>query len=239
MNPDSIRSQKNQRIDFSLRRKRLKNQSFFFNDLKKDKKMENLFYSTTLSIPSTVQVKETLRTFQFSGPLGSLEYEKSQIDSLGLAFTLLEPESLKIFVKKTSKNSKSFFGSLQSFYQKIFYGVSQGFLVSLELVGVGFRAFQPTNLSLSGNQSLQESFHSKSLVEFKIGQSHPIVCTVPENLRVFFLKPTLLSFYGLDHHQLTQFTANIRKLKLPDPYKGKGIRFKGQILPLKIGKKKS
>ena len=82
--------------------------------------MENLFYISTLHIPSTVHVKETLSTFQFSGPLGILEYRKSQIDSLGLALTFLEDENLKIFVKKNSKNSKSLFGSLQTFYTKIF-----------------------------------------------------------------------------------------------------------------------
>ena len=214
--------------------------------------MENFFYISTLHIPSTVQVKETLSTFQFSGPLGVLEYRKSQIDSLGLAFTFLEAENLQIFVKKTSKNSKSLFGSLQTFYTKIFHGVSQGFLVSLELVGVGFRAFEHQKIQQteSQNENPQHSHPEKSLgfsslkkisslVEFKIGQSHQIISSVPQNLRVFYIKPTILSFYGLDHNQLTQFTANIRKLRLPDPYKGKGIRFKGQVIPLKIGKKKS
>ena len=210
--------------------------------------MENLFYISTLHIPSTVQVTETFQTFQFSGPLGILEYRKSQIDSLGLAFTFLEAKTLKIFVKKTSKNSKSLFGSLQTFYTKIFHGVSQGFLVSLELVGVGFRAFEHQKTESKSDSSseiqtnLLKSKHLdkiSSLVEFKIGQSHQILSPVPQNLRVFYIKPTLLSFYGLDHNQLTQFTANIRKLRLPDPYKGKGIRFKGQVIPLKIGKKKS
>jgi large subunit ribosomal protein L6 len=206
-----------------------------FPKKKKDsKRMENLFYISTLHIPSTVKVEETLYTFKFSGPLGSLEYRKSQIDSLGLAFTFLETESFQIFVKKTSKNSKSFFQSLQTFYKKILYGVSQGFLVSLELVGVGFRAFPHEKKEINFSKS-PEDF----LLEFKIGQSHQIIRSVPQNLRVFILKPTLLSFYGLDHNKLTQFTANIRKLKLPDPYKGKGIRIKGQIIPLKIGKKKS
>lgn len=203
--------------------------------------MENLFYVSTLHIPSTVKVQETSHTFLFSGPLGTLEYQKNQIDSLGLGLTCLQPESFQIFVKKTSKNSKSFFGSLQSFYTKIFHGVSQGFLVSLELVGVGFRAFPHQKDSSDSQKTLsqKEKVQEKSLVEFKIGQSHQILRSIPQNLRVFFLKPTLLAFYGLDHNQLTQFTANIRKLRLPDPYKGKGIRFKGQILPLKIGKKKS
>ena len=199
--------------------------------------MENLFYISTIHIPSTVQVKETLQTFQFSGPLGTLEYQKSQIDSLGLALTSLEPLRLQIFVKKTSKNSKSLFGSLQTFYTKIFHGVSQGFLVSLELVGVGFRAFEHQKTEITPSKFLLEK--SSSLVEFKIGQSHQIIAPVPENLRVFFMKPTILSFYGLDHNQLTQFTANIQKFRLPDPYKGKGIRLKGQVIPLKIGKKKS
>jgi len=220
----------------------------------KSSKMENLFYISTLHIPSTVEVKETLHTFQFSGPLGTLEYQKSQIDSLGLAFTFLETNTFQIFVKKTSKNSKSFFGSLQTFYTKIFHGVSQGFLVSLELVGVGFRAL-PYTEPQKGEESLkvQNSAHNSvpqilhfhqspkisSFVELKIGQSHPLICSVPQNLRVFFVKPTLLSFYGLDHHALTQFTAHLRQLRLPDPYKGKGIRLKGQVIPLKIGKKKS
>jgi len=75
-------------------------------------------------------------------------------------------------------------------------------------------------------------------IEFKIGQSHERVYYMPENIHVFSLKPTLLCFYGLDKIEITRIAAEIRDFMRPEPYKGKGIRYKDEEIQIKIGKKK-
>jgi hypothetical protein len=161
---------------------------FFVKFIKKKEKkaMENLFYISTVRIPSTVQVKETFSTFQFTGPLGSLEYRKSQIDSLGLAFTFLEAESLQIFVKKTYKKFKISFRISSNFLYENFSWCQSRIFSFFRISWCRISCFfehQKTEESKSDTSSDNSDpksfeFHHldkiSSLVEFKIGQSHQI-----------------------------------------------------------------
>ena len=72
----------------------------------------------------------------------------------------------------------------------------------------------------------------------KVGQSHSIVYSLPSNIRIFSPKPTLLCLYGLDIQKIMQIASEIRKFRPPEPYKGKGILKKDEIIRLKVGKKK-
>lgn len=250
------------------------------------------FYSDIIKIPSQVTIKKIENSLFFEGPLGSVEMGISKIDVKGQGFFRIctakdllsrtltsnindKSTYLEVFVKKTSKTSKAFFGTLLSLYRNNLYGVSQGFLIYLELIGVGFRAIIHEN---SQENILQDPLIKKSItsdskaviaqgglnkkvtnncldkvndiplisvvnkivqkVEFKIGQSHEIIYRIPENLRIFSLKPTLICLYGLDKIQVTQVASEIRNLKVPEPYKGKGIRYKDEIVKIKVGKKK-
>lgn len=128
-----------------------------------------------------------------------------------------------------SKKSSAFFQLFSSLYKQTIEGVTQGYVNYLELHGVGFRA----------------QFHEKKelncvkkYIEFKLGQSHDILYEIPNSIQAFLVKPTMIGLYGIDKEKVTHIGAQIRHLKLPDPYKGKGIRLKDEHIQTKIGKKK-
>jgi large subunit ribosomal protein L6 len=201
------------------------------------KYIDEFFFTHTIQIPSGVSIKQMKDSLYFEGPLGFIELNIQKIDSLGLGFYRIDTElnQLEIFVKKTSKNSKAFLGSILSLCQNNIHGVLQGFLVYLELVGVGFRAI------LHEEEKLQNgiSFNQKTQkIELKIGQSHDIIYEIPQNIRAFSLKPTLLCLYGLDKMEITQIASEIRSFRPPEPYKGKGLRFRDEVIRIKVGKKK-
>ncbi len=235
------------------------------------KNIEKLFYTHKIKLPSDVEILLQQNSISFKGPLGFLEVNMTKIDSLGLGFLHMNTKSneLEIYVKKVSKESKAFFGSLLSFFQNNIYGISQGFLIYLELIGVGYRAIlhenknqesasqrslmksslinvsdRKTTESISIIQKTPSRFTSTLLpnsfqqIELKIGQSHEIFFQVPQNIRAFSVKPTLFCLYGLDKQQVTQIASEIRNLRSPEPYKGKGIRYKDEIVRIKVGKKK-
>lgn len=251
------------------------------------KNIEKLFYIHKIKLPPLVEIIIQENSLFFKGPLGFLEINVEKIDSLGLGFLNMNKKSneLEIYVKKVSKGSKAFFGSLLSFFHNNIYGICQGFLIYLELVGVGFRAIlhenkmnldtrtgvwnvsygcigkaestklnqDNTNLTqyeLGLRPSLEmKPTHTQNVlstlsptsyqqIEFKIGQSHDIFYQIPKNIRAFSVKPTLFCLYGLDKQQITQIAAEIRNMRSPEPYKGKGIRYKDEIVRIKVGKKK-
>ena len=193
------------------------------------KYIEKFFFTHTIQIPSKVKIQKIKNSLFFEGPLGLIEIDICKIDSLGLGFFRINSElnQLEIFVRKTSKNSKAFFGSILSLCQNNIHGVCQGFLVYLELTGVGFRAM----IHDSQSSSIQK-------IEFKIGQSHEIIYEMPQNIRAFSIKPTLLCLYGLDKMEITQIASFLRSFRPPEPYKGKGIRYKDEVIRIKVGKKK-
>jgi len=286
--------------------------------------IENYFYTKKIQIPSQVKIQIGNNIITLRGPLGVLELNLKKMDSLCFGFFHVNEKTneLEIYVKKVSKKSKAFFGSLLSFFQNSFHGICQGFLIYLELSGVGFRAIlhetmnrrSRVSIGLSGlnashsNQSIQtmpliqdgleiekcfasvdsldrsrnashlsipsiqQPIHSvdqvsdakhsidsmvwfgdkvsnpiqtndsvpkyRQEIEFKLGQTHDLFYSIPKNIRVFSLKPTLFCLYGIEKTQITQIAAEIRNLKIPEPYKGKGIKYKDEVVLIKVGKKK-
>lgn len=132
---------------------------------------------------------------------------------------------------KISEKSSAFFHLFNSIYKQTVEGLLQGYVFYLELHGVGFRG------TLHEKKILPQGF-SKKYIEFKLGQSHDIFYEIPNNIQVFMVKPTLIGLYGIDKENVSHVAASIRNLKLPDSYKGKGIRYKDEIIKTKIGKKK-
>jgi ribosomal protein L6P/L9E len=104
-------------------------------------------------------------------------------------------------------------------------GVTQGAFVHLELIGIGYRA-----------QFQQES--GKTQITLKVGFSHEIKIPLPSSLLCFSKKPSLFSLYSLDLPEVQQFASKLIAYKKPEPYKGKGLRFQGKVIPLRMGKKK-
>jgi large subunit ribosomal protein L6 len=177
-------------------------------------------YYSIINIPDNVNVKKTENILYFQGPLGKTALHLKKIDPKGLAGILIETNENKL---KITTTSKAFYGLLKSIIQNKLHGISRGFLIYLKIVGIGYRA----NLT-QNNQTLF----------LKLGYSHDIVYKIPSSIRVFLLDPTLICLFGVDKNQITQIAAQIRKLRRPTVYKGKGIRLLNEKISLKAGKRK-
>jgi ribosomal protein L6P/L9E len=230
---------------------------------------QNLFLSQSLKIPSGIVVQKNGHLLKIQGPLGSFFCDLSRLDPSGAGVFRLNSDpqdpQIQIFVRP---EQKAWCGSMISFFRKHFEGVSQGYLITLECVGVGYRALVRTEASklgisrsdLTKNERLMREYvrpdqiskadsHElkvneltpskvSQILELKLGQSHELLYELPENVRVFSLKPSVFCLYGIDLQQIQQIAAELRRLKPPEPYKGKGIRRQDEILRLREGKKK-
>jgi len=210
---------------------------------------QNLFLSQSLKIPSGIVVQKTGHLLKIQGPLGTFFCDLSRLDPSGTGVFRVhsDPQDarIQIFVRP---DQKAWCGSMISFFRRHFEGVSQGYLITLECVGVGYRALVRTEASKTSEPNPSSKFISKAdpkktrklgqILELKLGQSHELLYELPENVRVFSLKPSVFCLYGIDLEQIQQIAAELRRLKPPEPYKGKGIRRQDEILRLREGKKK-
>jgi large subunit ribosomal protein L6 len=117
------------------------------------------------------------------------------------------------------RESRAFHGLSRSLVNNIVVGVSAGYEKKLEIHGVGYR------VQLKGQN-----------LEFALGFSHPVVIEPPEGVTFAVESPTRFSVQGIDKQVVGETAANIRKLRRPDPYKGKGVRYAGEQIRRKVGK---
>ena len=120
-----------------------------------------------------------------------------------------------------SRLARQMWGLSRSLVSNLVVGVSQGFSINLEIQGVGYRA----------------AVQGKSL-NLDLGYSHQVQYPIPEGIKIACEKPTLISVQGADRQQVGQVAAEIRRFRKPEPYKGKGIRYEGEYVRRKEGKKK-
>lgn len=167
-----------------------------------------------IPLPQEVKVQVTPSTLTVSGPLGTLSRPLPPR-------VTLEVKDAQILVKPVddSRQSKAYWGLARTLVDNMVTGVSQGFTRALELVGTGYKV---------------ES-KGDSLV-FSIGYSNPVVFPLPMGITATVEKATRLTLRGADKELLGQTAANIRSLRPPDVYKGKGIRYAGEVLRRKVGK---
>ena len=168
-----------------------------------------------LVIPSGVTVTVEENTVTVKGPKGELNIEKPSV------ITVEEVDG-KILTKRPNdvKTNKQLHGTTNALIKNMIIGVTDGFQKSLEAVGVGYR-FQ-----VQGNK-----------LNINAGYSHPVVMEVPAGLKAEQISNTEITISGIDKQQVTEFAANIRAVREPEPYKGKGIRYKGEYVRRKEGKK--
>ena len=117
------------------------------------------------------------------------------------------------------RRSRALHGLSRTLVANMVIGVTQGYSKNLEIVGVGYRV-QPKGSGL----------------EFALGFSHPVLIEAPEGIAFAVESPTKFSVSGIDKQQVGEVAANIRKLRKPDPYKGKGVRYAGEVIRRKAGK---
>ncbi len=180
-------------------------------------------YKTEISIPNNVEIKKKQNNLIFYGPKGSTELNLKKLDIFGKSVLYFPKDNKKNLI--LSSNCKSFFSCISHIIENKIMGVSSGFLLSMRIAGVGYRA------DIIKNKTNQ-------ILCLKIGFSHDLEYIIPLSIRVFLLEPTLICLYGLDKNQITQIAAKIKKFKIPSVYKKKGIFLIDEVIFTKQGKKK-
>lgn len=170
--------------------------------------------NSPIIIASGVTVEKTGRSVSITGPKGSLKLDIDPVISV-------EIEGEKVLVKRKNdlKKPKSLHGLTRNLLFNMVIGVTEGWSKNLELVGVGFRA---------------EVLDSKLILN--IGFSHPVEIEAPEGITFEVFDNTKIKVSGIDKQLVGQLAANIKKARIPDAYKGKGIRFEGEYIRKKVGK---
>ena len=132
-----------------------------------------------------------------------------------------EKDKVRVVPLNESKSAKASWGMARTIINNMVTGVSKGFSKVLEINGVGYRA------SIEGN-----------ILTLQLGYSHDIKLAIPKDLEVKCSKPTEIIVSGIDKQKVGQFASEIRKLRKPEPYKGKGIKYQEELIRRKEGKKK-
>jgi len=176
---------------------------------------QSLIGKKPVAVPKGVDLKLSGQTLSVKGPLGSLERTFPEEIKVSHA-----DESLVFQPVDESRRAKQMHGLSRTLGQNMITGVAEGWSKQLKLVGVGYRAeANPKAITLS------------------LGYSHPVVMEIPEGLKVEVAKGnTDITVSGIDKEQVGNFAANMRKKRPPEPYKGKGVRYADEYVPLKEGK---
>jgi large subunit ribosomal protein L6 len=168
-----------------------------------------------ITVPSGVEVTIDGPAVTVKGPKGSLHHQVAE------PIVVEKDEDGAVLVKRPNdeRESRSLHGLTRTLVNNMVIGVSQGYQKDLEIHGVGYRVMQ-----------------KGSNLEFALGYSHPIVIEPPEGIQFAVDGPTKLSVKGIDKQLVGEIAARIRKLRKPDPYKGKGVRYQGEVIRRKAGK---
>lgn len=168
-----------------------------------------------LTIPEGVSVSINGNIVTVKGPKGELSTE---IDKN----ITVEVEGNEVKITRSSDAYKNFHGTANANIKNMIIGVSEGYEKKLESIGVGYR------FALKGNELVVTA-----------GYSHPVNVEIPEGITLESPSNTELTIKGIDKCKVGEFAANIRKIREPEPYKGKGIRYKDEYIRRKEGKKAS
>ena len=166
-----------------------------------------------LTLPSNVTLTVSGNIVTVKGPKGELSTEINK-------HITVEVNGEEVVVKRDNDNYKNFHGTANANIKNMIIGVSEGFEKKLEAVGVGYR------FALKGNDLVVTA-----------GYSHPVEVKVPAGIKLEVPSNTELFVRGADKQLVGEFAANVRKIRPPEPYKGKGIRYSDEHIIRKVGKK--
>ena len=167
-------------------------------------------------VPSGVDVTVESSTVTVKGPKGTLSHTVAAPITVDRA----DDGALEVKRPDDERNSRSLHGLTRTLIANMVTGVTDGYEKKLEIVGVGYRVISkgPTEL------------------EFALGFSHPVKVKAPDGITFNVEAPTRFSVIGIDKQQVGEVAANIRKIRKPEPYKGKGVRYAGERVRRKVGK---
>ncbi|WP_412031454.1 50S ribosomal protein L6 [Metamycoplasma buccale] len=167
-----------------------------------------------LLIPNGVEVNINQNHILIKGKLGTLEYTFSPLIKV-----VVENNEIKTLRTNEEKSTKQLHGTTNANIKNMLIGVSEGYKKEIEIKGVGYKA------TLKGKE-----------IEIIAGYSHPVLLEVPSNLKLELPKPTNIIISGIDKQAVGEFAANLRDVRRPSPYSGKGIMYKDEIIRRKEGK---
>ena len=169
-----------------------------------------------VKVPDGVTIELTNSVLKAKGKLGELSMTVVELVDMSHA-----DNQIVVTPKEQTKIARSMWGMQRSLAQNLVTGVSEGFSKELEIQGVGYRA------NLQGK-----------MLKLQLGYSHDIDFPIPDGIQIECERPTAVKISGIDKQQVGQVAAKIRSFRPPEPYKGKGVRYVGEYIFRKEGKKK-
>ncbi|MEE9965708.1 MAG: 50S ribosomal protein L6 [Propionicimonas sp.] len=169
-----------------------------------------------ITVPAGVEVNLDGQKVSVTGPKGSLEHIVAE------PITVARNDAGEIQVSRPDdlRQSRSLHGLTRTLVANMVTGVTEGYEKKLEIVGVGYRV----------------TLKSPEQLEFNLGFSHPVVVNAPAGITFSVESNTKFTVYGIDKQAVGEVAANIRKIRKPEPYKGKGVRYAGEHVRRKVGK---
>jgi large subunit ribosomal protein L6 len=168
-----------------------------------------------ITVPSGVEVTLDGQTVVVKGPKGTL----SHVITDPIRIERNEDGTLVVTRPNDERESRSLHGLTRTLVNNMVVGVTEGYAKAMEIRGVGYR------VAAKGSD-----------LEFALGYSHPVPVAAPDGISFEVQSPTKFVVRGIDKQKVGEVAANIRKLRKPDPYKGKGVRYEGEQIKLKVGK---
>jgi large subunit ribosomal protein L6 len=168
-----------------------------------------------ITVPNGVEVNVEGQEVTVKGPKGTL----SQVIVEPIKVVRNEDGSVGVERPDDDRRNRSLHGLSRTLINNMVVGVTEGYKKTLEIVGVGYR------VAATGKD-----------LEFALGFSHPVIVQAPEGISFDVESPTRFHVSGIDKQLVGEVSANIRKLRKPDPYKGKGVRYQGEVIRRKVGK---
>jgi len=168
-----------------------------------------------IPVPSGVDVAIDGRDVTVKGPRGTLALTIAE----PIAISREDDGTLSVTRPNDENRTRALHGLSRTLVANMVTGVTDGYQKNLEIVGVGYRV-QARGPNL----------------EFALGFSHPVIVEPPEGITFSVETPTRFSVSGIDKQKVGEVAANLRKLRKPDPYKGKGVRYQGEVIRRKVGK---
>jgi len=169
-----------------------------------------------VSVPGGVTAAVNGQEVKVKGPKGELKHVL--VDDI---IAKLDKGGIEIAMREDTPNARAMWGMSRTLVANLVAGVTEGFTKKLEITGVGYRA------AVQGSN-----------VQLKLGYSHDVTFPIPQGIQVVCPKPTEIVITGIDKQKVGQVAAEIRRFRPPEPYKGKGIKYAGEFILRKEGKKK-
>ena len=169
-----------------------------------------------VTVPGSVTAAVNGQEVKVKGPKGELKHVL--VDDI---IAKLDKGGIEIAMREDTPNARAMWGMSRTLVANLIAGVTEGFTKKLEITGVGYRA------AVQGSN-----------VQLQLGYSHDVTYPIPQGIQVVCPKPTEIVITGIDKQKVGQVAAELRRFRPPEPYKGKGIKYAGEFILRKEGKKK-